>query len=388
MTRRGPTLLCAVLLAACGAEAVQLTDSPGAPLADLSDTERARFLLGRALFERLATPQEGLGPLFNAERCSSCHGEPATGGGGVTVPVLKATRFEGGRCDPLRAEGGDNVQRRATPLLSAAGMGAEAVPAGATATAFVTAPPLFGLGLVEAIPEEALARLADPDDADGDGISGRLPRLPDGRTARFGRKGDEPTVRAFVESALLFEMGFTSESRPREEGRNGVPIPPGADPMPDPEMDAATVGLLTDYVRYLAPPAPADAGTEARALTRGGALFAEVGCVRCHTPVLETGRATEAALDRKAVPLYSDLLLHDLGDGDGDVCTSSAAPGEYRTAPLWGLRHRTAYLHDGSATTLEAAVRRHGGEAAGVTEAWTALPDAERALVLAFLASR
>ena len=107
-----------------------------------------------------------------------------------------------------------------------------------------------------------------------------------------------------------------------------------------------------------------------------------------HARPRDRARPREAALDRKALPLYSDLLLHDLGEGEGDVCTPQAAPGEYRTAPLWGLRHRSVYLHDGGATSLPDAIRRHGGEAASSTRAYDALPDDRRALLLAFLASR
>ena len=252
-----PSLGC-LALAACRDTPPEPPRSPGEALAGLSTGERGRFLLGRALFERLATADEGLGPLYNQERCSDCHDQPAVGGSGTQrVRVLKATRFADGRCDLLHAEGGDNIQRRATDLLVAHGMGPEEVPAAATATALMTAPSLLGLGLIEAVPDTALAERADPDDLDGDGISGRLPRLPDGRTARFGRKGDASTLEDFVDTALRFELGFTTPGHPAEEPRNGVPVPAGADPMPDPEIDAPTLRHLTEYVRFLAPPAPA-----------------------------------------------------------------------------------------------------------------------------------
>ncbi|GMV05927.1 MAG: hypothetical protein AMXMBFR53_22040 [Gemmatimonadota bacterium] len=373
---------------ACAPEAAPAegTHVLGEPLPDLRDEERGRFFLGRALFERLATPEEGLGPLFNAERCSSCHDEPAPGGGGTRILVLKATRWADGRCDDLAARGGDNVQLRASPLLQAHGFGPEDVPVEATATAFVTAPPLFGLGLLEAVPEEEILRRADPGDADGDGVSGRLPRLPDGRGARFGRKGDAATVAGFVESALRFELGFTTEAHPEELARNGVPLPPGADPMPDPEMDAAALALLSDYVRRLAPPAAAaPGGAAADTLREGEGLFSAVGCAACHVPTLVTGTSASAALAGRRIRAFTDLLLHDLGRGDGDVCTPQAAPGEYRTAPLWGLRHRTRYLHDGSATTLEAAIAAHGGEGASSAEAFRRLGGADRSLLLRFL---
>ena len=235
-------LACAALgggLTSCGDAGPPDPPPPlGDPVAGLDSGQRGRFLLGRALFERLATADEGLGPLYNAERCSDCHDQPVVGGGGTRVRVVKATRFADGRCDLLVAAGGDNIQRRATDLLVAHGMGPEEVPAAATATSRVTAPPLFGLGLLEAVPDDVLLEWADPDDRDGDGISGRLPRLADGRTARFGRKGDASTVRDFVMTALRFELGFTVPGHTAEEPVNGVPIPPGADPMPDPEIDA------------------------------------------------------------------------------------------------------------------------------------------------------
>ncbi|MDH5588669.1 MAG: hypothetical protein OEZ37_01350 [Gemmatimonadota bacterium] len=380
----GWVLICA---ACTGPGEAPTTDVPGEPLPGLTDSERARFLLGRALFERLATPQEGLGPLFNAERCSDCHDSPAIGGGGVRIPVLKATRFVDGTCSLLVDGGGDNIQQRATPLLVAAGMGPEEVPSAATATARVVAPPLFGLGLMEAIPDAELARAADPDDEDGDGISGRVAYMPDGRSARFGRKGDAVTVADFVDTALRFELGFTTEDHPTEERRNGVVLPRDVDPMPDPEMDAATMRLLTDYVRLLAPPAPErlQKGPVADSVRRGETVFEQVGCAGCHTPVLTTGEAGEGALAHRIVPLYSDLLLHDLGGAASDVCTPQAAPGEYRTAPLWGLRYRRTYLHDGSATTLGDAVTRHGGEAANVIQAFGSLGEGDRAALLRFL---
>ena len=229
-----PSLTC-LALAACGDVPPEPPRAPGEAMAGLGTGERGRFLLGRALFERLATADEGLGPLYNQERCSDCHDQPAVGGSGTQrVRVLKATRFADGRCDLLHAEGGDNIQRRATDLLVAHGMGPEEVPATATATALMTAPSLLGLGLIEAVPDSVLAERADPDDLDGDGISGRLPRLPDGRTARFGRKGDASTLEDFVDTALRFELGFTTSAHPAEEARNGVPSPRKPTPCPTP----------------------------------------------------------------------------------------------------------------------------------------------------------
>ena len=364
--------------------------APGEPLRELTNAERGRFLLGRALFERLATADEGLGPLYNGERCSDCHDQPVTGGSGIQrLRVLKATRFEGGRCDLLRAVGGDNIQRRATDLLKAHGMGPEEVPEAATATALMTGPSLLGLGLLEAVPEAVLEEWADPDDSDGDGISGRLPRLPDGRAARFGRKGDASTVEDFVDTALRFELGFTTHLHPGEEPVNGTPVPPEADPMPDPEIDEPTLGHITDFVRFLAPPAPERglSGAARDTVARGEALFAQIGCASCHRSDLRTGETDAAALSRRTLRPYSDLLLHDLGADLADVCGADAAPGELRTPPLWGLRYRDRLLHDGRATDVEGAVAAHGGEAAAARDAFQSLSEETRRAVVRFLAS-
>ena len=389
----GPRFLaatCGVALWSCGNESAAPPPGPGEPVAGLSTGERGRFLLGRALFERLATADEGLGPLYNAERCSDCHDQPVVGGGGTQrLRVLKATRFVDGRCDLLEADGGDNIQRRATDLLIAHGMGPETVPGSATDTALMTAPPLLGLGLIEAVADAVLAERADPDDRDGDGISGRLPRLPDGRTARFGRKGDASTLEDFVDTALRFELGFTTSRHPVEEARNGVPVPAAADPMPDPEIDAPTMSQLTDYIRFLAPPAPerdlSAAATDT--VSRGSALFEQIGCASCHRVELRTGASAAPALADRTIRPYSDLLLHDLGPALADVCGRDASPSELRTAPLWGLRHRTRYLHDGRATDLTSAVSAHAGEAAAARDAFLSLPDEARRAVIRFLSS-
>ncbi|MYA63046.1 MAG: c-type cytochrome [Gemmatimonadetes bacterium] len=383
-------VLCAALAAACADAEPEPPPAPGEPLAGLNTGERGRFLVGRALFERLATADEGLGPLYNGERCSDCHDQPVTGGSGIQrLRVLKATRFEDGRCDLLRAVGGDNIQRRATDLLKAHGMGPEEVPEAATATALMTGPPLLGLGLLEAVPEAVLEEWADPDDSDGDGISGRLPRLADGRGARFGRKGDASTVADFVDTALRFELGFTTHLHPAEEPRNGTPVPPEADPMADPEIDARTLGQITDFVRFLAPPAPEQELSAAARDTveRGKALFSQIGCTSCHREELRTGESATAALAGRTLRPYSDMLLHDLGEELADVCGADAAPGELRTAPLWGLRHRARLLHDGRAADIGGAVAAHGGEAESAREAFRSLPEEARLAVIRFLRS-
>jgi len=376
----------ASFLVACGSsEESSVAGDPGEHIAGLDDGERGRFLLGRALFQRIATADEGLGPLFNAERCSSCHDEPSSGGGGTEILVLKATRFVGGVCDPLLESGGDNIQLRATDLLIAHGLGPEDIPGEATDSVYVVAPPLYGLGLIEAVPDAILEEWADPDDADADGISGRLARRPDGSSARFGRKGDASSVQGFIDGALRAELGLTTPDNPVEETRNGVPVPAGSDPMPEPEIDAEGVSLLTDYVRLLGAPARGDVGMVD--VLRGEELFEDTGCVGCHRREMRTGPSDIAALDSRDIEPWSDFLVHDLGDSAGDVCSLDVAPGEYRTAALWGLRHRDRYMHDGLATDLTAAVSRHGGEGEVARDAFLSLSEEARSALLAFLST-
>jgi CxxC motif-containing protein (DUF1111 family) len=362
---------------------------PGAPLPGLSEMELARFEQGRTLFSRAFAPEEGLGPLFNQDRCSSCHDLPAVGGTGAEA-ALFATRFEPpDRCDLLREAGGNNIQQRLTPRLADQGVAPERIPPSANAIARVTPPSLFGLGLLEAIPDATLLAHADSDDADGDGISGRPGRTEDGRLGRFGRKAEFATVGEFVAGALLFEMGITSSLHPAEETLNGRLLPPGADPAADPEMEDRDLDLLTDFVRLLAPPAPAppESTVTPEVLRQGERAFHAAGCAGCHIPAMRTARHANPVFDRRWVALYSDLLLHDLGPEASGHCGVGARPSEFRTAALVGLRHRTGLLHDGAAATVWGAVLRHGGEAAAARAAFQGFTARQRERLEAFLYS-
>ena len=392
--RSGPLVRLVVLaLLAAGCEAPpppSATARPGDPLPGLGDAETGRFLLGKAVFERLATEEEGLGPLFNAARCSACHEDP-TSGGTSAIRVAKAAIWEPelARCDLLHDQGGDNFQSSATPLLLSHGLGPEVIPPEANARASVLAPTLYGLGLLEGIPVGSLAALADPDDRDGDGISGRLGVDGAGTPGRFGRKGEVPTLRGFVDTALRFELGFSTPDHPREETVNGTPVPAAADPMGEPEIDDRGIDLLTEYLRYLAPPPRRwpEPDPSRDSVVAGEGLFGSIGCAGCHTPTFETGPSQVPALDRVEVALYSDLLLHDLGPELAGVCGPGAAPTEHRTSRLWGLGLRTEYLHDGRARTLQEAVGYHGGEAAASRAAFEALTPEDRRRLILFLES-
>lgn len=379
----------AALVVACHPGGESMAGEPGSPLGGLDAVETARFQAGRAIFNRIFAPDEGLGPAFNENQCSACHTAPAIGGSTGFERVAKATRHTGpGVCDPLSAAGGENIRSRTTPLLRARGIARESLPTGATETDRFLPTFLFGIGLIEAIPEAAIAERADPHDEDRDGISGRAARGPEGRLTRFGRKADVATIEDFTRSALLLEMSLTTRTSDRDLV-NGAAPPPGTDPVTEPEVDAEAVALLTDFARFLAAPAQAAPRSREQAdtLATGRRLFGTLGCTRCHTPMMRTGSHDVSALSRKPVWLYSDLLLHDMGPDLAGVCAYDAEPRELRTAALMGLQHRQFFLHDGRAVDLREAVLAHGGEADAVRDAFARLPWLAQEYVIIFLRS-
>ncbi len=377
-------------LLACGSGQDAVSGEPGTPVHGLQPAELNRFHAGRELFEKVYSPEEGLGPLFNENQCSACHTLPATGGTTGFERVVKATRFlRPGACDLLVHEGGENVRTQATPQLRSHSIDRQPMPASASEIGRFTPPFLFGLGLIEAIPEEAILGRADSGDADGDGISGRVGRTVGGRLARFGRKAEFAAIREFVESALRLEMGLTTPTRPNEEPIPGIAAPLHVDPARDPEVGQETVDLLTTFVRFLNAPAPARPRSPAHrdTMEAGRRLFDGLRCAACHTPSMRTGRSDVGALSRKTVTLYSDLLLHDLGPALANVCASTATPTELRTAMLMGLRHRDRLLHDGRTADLREAILTHGGEALRARDAFARLSWARQEYVLIFLRS-
>jgi len=377
------------------------TPQAGDPLAGLTPDERADFDRGRAIFMRTFTVESGLGPLFNAESCAECHEDPVVGGAG-DENELHASRVmdalaelvsedtappqqqhAAAACDLLFALGGPVYQQRVTPALGdALGIDREPVPAGAE-TAVRSSPDVFGFGLLDAVPDSTILALADPDDANGDGISGRPNRFLDGRVGRFGRKAFVPTLGEFNAGAFQIEIGVTVPAVPDEGTVGGQPLPPGVDPLPEPELDAESVRLANAFVRLLAPPPPCKP-TSASA-RRGKVLFERTGCVACHVPSLRTGASDVGALAHRSVAAYTDLLLHDMGADLGDICFGDATASEFRTEPLMGLRFATRFLHDGRATTIEDAIRLHGGEGRASRDAFAALSTRDRAALLAFL---
>jgi CxxC motif-containing protein (DUF1111 family) len=362
--------------------------SPGDPLPWVTPAERARFEQGAELFDTEFEDATGLGPLFNEVSCAECHEEPARGGSGDEIESHATTYNADGSCNELTEAGGPVYQQFATsalqPFLQGLGLEREPIPLYASAVALRTSAPLFGMGLLDAVPERAIWALADPSDKDGDGISGRPNVTPDGRIGRFGRKAAIPSLRVFNDGAFRDEMGITSPSVPHEGTVGEYPLPPGADPLADPEIDEETLDLTDAFVRLLAPVAPLKLTKQAK---DGRKLFAQINCVGCHVPTLETGNNPVAALRHREVTAYTDLLLHDMGPDLADICRPGASPAEFRTQPLMGLRLLPHFLHDGRAHAVTEAIEAHGGEATASRQQFSQLSDEERAALLAFLSS-
>ncbi|PYL00762.1 MAG: hypothetical protein DME19_04115 [Verrucomicrobia bacterium] len=377
-------LLLGVVLCACkSAKQPEL----GEPLADLTQAQRAQFDEGKKVFQRVFEPKDGLGPLFNSTSCAECHEQPVVGGVGDEIEI-HATRFLApNSCDPLFQEGGPVIQQDATPLLRAKGIEKEQIPPSATSQARRSTPPLFGFGLVDAIPESAILSHERRHGAYRDGIAGHANRTIDGRVGRFGRKAAVATLSDFNAGAFPQEMGVTTPSSPVEETINGTPVPPDTDPAPDPEITAEDIDKVTAFTRFLAPP-PRQVFTNHtnRSLARRGQkLFARLECAVCHIPKMKTGPTGIKALDRKTVALYSDLLVHDMGAALADICLGQAHPSDFRTELLMGLRFREKFLHDGSAKTVQEAIERHGGEAQNARDRFKALGDKDKKALLKFL---
>jgi len=364
---------------------------PGDPLPGLTPAAFEEFTLGLEDFLEVEEPEEGLGPAFNGTSCAGCHSLPAVGGSGLVAEVRAGWRAPDGTFYALD-ESGDTVFQ----LFSIPTHGCRVeIPPEANVIARRVPIPLFGAGLVEAIDEEALIALADPFDRNRDGVSGRVARVRDpatGRPAigRFGWKAQQPSLLAFGAEAYRTEMGITNELFPTELA-SGVSAEQmrHCDPIPDPEdlRDPATrragIDNFASFMRFLAPLARGPIDDTVRT---GEIVFHAIGCAACHVPALPTGPDSDPLFDRRLVPLFSDLLLHDVGTGDG-IPQADAGPDELRTPALWGLRFRRPLLHDGSAATIEGAIERHREEADPARRGFERLGPSDRDALLAFLRS-
>lgn len=437
-----------------GATTVEATghDAFSLPAANMPLTTRGDFFTGNAFFEQpwVTAPastagRDGLGPLFNLNACQGCHTNDGRGRAPRTGEPLSAALIRIGVPPPDEPDAAqrETLERRGAlpeptyglqlqpfginglagepkpyvswdtetgryadgtayelrrPVLRIEAASDQPALAGDVLTSIRTAPPMIGLGLLEAIPAASLEAAADPDDSDGDGISGRVNRVwhqesGSTRIGRFGWKANVPTVRQQAAAAFHDDMGLTSSVFP--EAPCGVrqqacrAAPSGGDP----EVSDEILALVASYASRIAVPAQRDPGGDA--VTRGRDRFREAGCAACHTPTQQTRRdARLPELAGQTIHPYTDLLLHDMGPGLADGRGDFAASGrEWRTPPLWGIgltgtvNDNVNYLHDGRARTLAEAILWHGGEARGAREAFRNMPGATRRALLAFLRS-
>ncbi|MBU3682573.1 MAG: c-type cytochrome [Phycisphaerales bacterium] len=409
------------------------TNAFSLPLPGLSREDRRAFSVGNALFRdnwvvapASAEGRDGLGPLFAASSCSACHAEdgrglPPVGDGSASAGwiVLVSPHARDGEAHPVY---GRQLQDHAVPGVRPEvrvrvdpvrehGRYADGTPfelerwkispeepgygpLGEVRLSLRVGPQLVGGGLLEAVDDATILAREDPQDRDGDGISGRAHRLAvGGRVGRFGWKASQATLEDQVQAAFSEDMGITSPLFPAEvltDSQSGsVREPSGGSP----EVDAHKVSRVAHYCRTLA--VPAQRAPDDPRVALGRQAFMRAGCAACHVPELRSGDTSPVAALRGAVfRPFTDLLLHDMGEGLADGRRDGDASGrEWRTPPLWGIglvptvNGHSRYLHDGRARSLEEAVLWHGGEAQRSRDAFVAMPEEERRALLAFLAS-
>lgn len=361
----------------------------------------------------------GLGPRFNGDSCSGCHAQPSSGGSSPTSNPQFAMAARAGAVNAiplfLREDGPVRIVREV--------LNADGTPAGGVLNLFTIAgrsdspgcklappdfshvenfrfripTPVYGLGLMEAIPDSILrANLArTAAEREQFGIKGRFNTSGnDGTITRFGWKAQNKSVLIFAAEAYHVEQGVTNEifPNPRDEA-------PGCGPQAQPEDHAHSDGTPPDiavlalFMRFLdqprpAPPPPPD---QANHIDSGRRAFDQTGCALCHTPVLRTGTSAISALSNRPVDIFSDLALHDMGTAAGDgIVQGNAGANEFRTAPLWGLGQRVFFMHDGATRDLAEAIQMHAGpssEGARSVAAYQTLPAAIKQDLLDFLRS-
>lgn len=375
-------------------------------------------------------PGGGLGPLFNRNACSTCH--PGGGRGSAPdrpdEPLLTALvrlsvpgKTEAGGPLPHPRYGGQLNTRgiRGVPAEARVEVSYEIVEGrygdgaeynlrrprlafaetaygslGDALTSLRIGQPVYGLGLLEAVAGSEVAAWADPEDRDGDGISGRLNLVWNAAAGgavpgRFGWKANEPDLMQQTAAAFLGDLGLTSSFFPEHDcgAKQDACLDANLD---KPELQDGDIAKLVAYLRTIAPPARRDA--DANRL--GEDLFTQAGCAKCHRPSFGPVTSGKPYLDGLPVPAFTDLLLHDMGEGLADGRPDFEADGtEWRTPPLWGLglaetvHGRFALLHDGRARSIEEAILWHGGEAEASRETFRNLDLDQRAALVAFLKS-
>ena len=417
-------------------------DSFSQPSANMSFRRELDFRIGNGIFRKVwvsapasTRSSDGLGPLFNARSCQRCHlkdgrGRPPAPGERAESMILKLSVARGGP-DPvyggqlqnfsvqgIRAEGEMTIAYEETPVTLAdgetvhlrkpsygiAGLG-YGPPGPGTRLSPRVAPPVIGMGLLEAIPEADILAAADAQDRDGDGISGR-PNLAwsdehkKTMLGRFGWKAAQPTVAQQAAAAFLGDVGIATPLYPDPwgdctEAQPACRVAPhgGTAEAPDIEVEKKMMDLVVFYTRNLAVPARRDVNDPT--VLAGKRLFYESGCIACHRPKFVTRRDSIGKEQSfQLIWPYTDLLLHDMGEGLADDRPEGEASGrEWRTPPLWGIglteavSGHTLFLHDGRARNLLEAILWHGGEAEESKNRVAAMTKHEREALLAFLRS-
>ena len=368
--------------------------------------------IGFHMFSRNWTPgissaaaNDGLGPLFNARSCVACHQDlrrSTMPDVAAMVPISAVIRLS--RHGALSSDFGMQLQTMGVP-----GVAPEAAPVlipdltnglrnwrlspnagpsvATTELSLRIAPDLSMMGAIAAIDPVAIAAGADPDDRNGDGISGRVNRAADGRIGRFGHKAKHPDLASQIEAAFATDLGLSTLSHPDAAGDcvmtqtacRAAPGAKAAKPEIDPKIVATLVAYLEEQQGAKKRQISSDEGKTRD--SAGELLFQSTGCTACHAPTLPDRNG-------KPVRLFSDLLLHDLGPGLADAVTEAAATGaEWRTAPLSRLDSDTmpGFLHDGRARSLDEAVLWHGGEATAATNRFKALPPDDHDTLIRYL---
>jgi CxxC motif-containing protein (DUF1111 family) len=381
-------------------------------IAGMTPSQVQQHIDGDEEFGRRFAVADGLGPIFVATSCEQCH--VGDGKGHPAFNLRRYGYYGPSGFDPLTELGGPQLQHRSIP-----GYPPEEIPSSATGVATFNPPAVSGLGYLDALDDSTLIALADPDDADGDGISGRLqlhppselveavldlealgsPRPRGGRAivngmyiGRFGKKALAVNLLHQTVAAYQQDIGITSDLLP-EDLFNPLAGNRASDAVPDPEVSSSTVANVVFYLKTLRVPSRRDA--DHPEVLAGEEIFGQIGCAACHVPTLETGRSEISVLDRATFHPYTDLLLHDMGPELDDGYTEGVAlSSEWRTPPLWGIGIQASFqggrmflMHDGRAETFEEAIALHGGEGAAARAAFAALSPEDRARLVRFLRS-
>ena len=361
----------------------------GEPLQGLPSDLLARFQAGKTAFIAAEDVPGGLGPVFNDTACANCHTQGAIGGGSDRLET-RYGQVIGGVFNPLTQFDGTLVHARGIGRFNGVNFVGEVVPPAANVVAGRRVNPLFGLGLVDAVPDRFLQDLAQFQRDFTPATAGRANVVTDvasgqPRVGRFGWKCQIGTVLTFAANAYQNEIGVTTPFFPNENCPQGDCALLAANPaQTNPNDTNETPMMFADFITLLAPPPQ---GPSTRNTRVGEALFFGIGCADCHFPAMRTGANQVAALDQVEFFPFSDFLLHDMGSLNDGISQSGATGQEMRTAPLWGARVRTSFLHDGRAKTLADAILAHDGQGLTARNNFVNLPQRVQARLLEFLGS-